>query len=87
MAFSGFLAGLIIAYLSSKVLQIRQERLTEFPELNEYTQKLHKARSIIHKLLNSEIIKNDTKSYIDSKYKGLSYIDIRESNNVGYKTT
>jgi hypothetical protein len=47
---SGIIAGIIIAYLTSKVLQIRNEKIARIPELKDLTQKVHKFRSIVNEL-------------------------------------
>ncbi|MCK4407895.1 MAG: hypothetical protein KAV44_09485 [Bacteroidales bacterium] len=78
LTISGLLAGLIIAYLTAKVLQIRQEKITRFPELNEQTQKLHKCRSIIDKLIHSRMWPDGVRHFVDNKYKKLTHFDVQE---------
>lgn len=78
LTISGFISGLIIAYLTTKVLQIRQEKTALLPELSDYTQKLHKCRSVIDKLVHSRLWPDDVKYLIDTKYKGLTHFEYRE---------
>lgn len=78
MTISGLISGLIIAYLTAKVLQVRQEKITKLPELMELTQKLHKCRSIMDRLLRSRLWPVGVSSFVDKKYIELTYFDVRE---------
>lgn len=78
LTISGLIAGLIIAYLTAKVLQIRQEKIARLPELTEQTQKLHKCRSVIDKLIHSRLWPDGVRHLVDKKYKGLTHFDVRE---------
>jgi len=84
---SGLLSGFIIAFLTAKVLQIRQEKINEKSNWNEITQKLHKYRKIINKLLLSQLWSEGTKHDIDTKYKGLTIFDVREISFFNSKPT
>lgn len=75
---SGILSGIIIAYLTSKVLQIRGEKIARLPELIELTQKVHKFRAIAYKLIHSSLWVNGLSSFINQKYQGLTFFDVRE---------
>ncbi|WP_299135274.1 hypothetical protein [uncultured Tenacibaculum sp.] len=78
LTISGLIAGLIIAYLTAKVLQVRQEKIARLPELMELTQKLHKCRSVINKLIHSRLWPDGVRHFVDKKYKGLTHFDVRE---------
>jgi len=84
---SGVLSGLIIAYLTSKVLQIRQEKLARLPQLNEQIQKLHKCRSIINTLLLSSLWVDGLIRFVEEKYQGLTHFDVRKTSIPGLKST
>ena len=87
MTVSGILSAIIITFLTSKVLQIRQERLAHIPELKNLTQKVHKFRNIINKLLHSHMWPDGLWIYIDKNYKDLTYFDIRAVTFVDSKIT
>jgi hypothetical protein len=84
---SGILSGIIIAYLTSKVLQIRQEKIARLPELKDLTQKLHRFRSIVDKLIHSNLWVNGLSRFVDVQYKGLTYYDVNEISFVDSKIT
>ncbi|MEG0692355.1 MAG: hypothetical protein RR444_04660 [Oscillospiraceae bacterium] len=84
---AGLLSGIIMAYLTSKVLQIREERISKLPQINELTQKIHRFRSIINKLLSSNLLPKNARNIVDTKYKGLTFFDYRENTFVNSKTT
>lgn len=84
---SSILSAIIITYLVSKVLQLRQERLMYIPEIKELTQKLHRFRKIISLLLHSDIWAKGLKRFVDIDYAGLSYFDVRAFIFVGLDTT
>src|SRR5690606_22525464 len=52
---SGIIVAIIIAYLTSKVLQIRQEKVNRLYEYNELTQKVHRYRAILNRLKHSAV--------------------------------
>ena len=85
LTISGLLSGIIMAYLTSKVLQIREERLAKLPQINELTQKVHKFRSIINKLLSTDLLPQAGRNIVDTKYKGLTFFDYKEISFVGSK--
>ncbi|HBO30051.1 MAG TPA: hypothetical protein DIV44_00760 [Leeuwenhoekiella sp.] len=87
LTISGLISGLIIAYLTAKVLQIRQEKIARFPELSDYTQKLHKCRSVIDKLIHSRLWPDGVRYLVDTKYKGLTHFEYREIEFVDSKPT
>lgn len=87
LTISGLLAGIIMAYLTSKVLQMREERITKLPQINELTQKVHRFRNIVNKLLSSDLLPRKVQNMVDTKYGGLTFFDYRENTFVGAKTT
>lgn len=87
LTISGLLSGIIMAYLTSKVLQIREERIARLPMINELTQKVHKFRSIVNKLLSTDLLSRKVRYIVDTKYKGLTFYDYRENMFVDSKPT
>lgn len=87
MTISGFVAGLIIAYLTAKVLQIRQEKITRLPELMDVSQKLHNCRRVMDKLIHSNIWPDGVRHIVDTEYKGFTYFELRQTVFVGSITT
>jgi len=85
ISISGILSGIIIAYLSSKVLQIRQEKINKLPDLKELTQKLHRFRKICHKLTHSNMWAPGMESLLGNTYEGLTYFDVNENKFVNSK--
>lgn len=83
---SGILSSIIIAYLTSKVLQIRQERMARLSELKELTQKTHKFRGIINKLIHSNLWVKGLRNFVDNTYKELTHSDIQAISIVGGET-
>jgi hypothetical protein len=87
ISISGFLSGIIIAYLSTKVLQTRTEKITNLPELNQLTQKVHKFRKIINLLVNSDIWAEGLKEFLRNNYSSLTIYEVRKSSYGGGKPT
>jgi hypothetical protein len=79
ISISGFLSGIIIAYLATKVLQTRTEKITNLPELNELTQKVHKFRKIMNLLVNSDIWVDGLKEFLRNNYSSLTIYEVRKS--------
>lgn len=75
---SGILSAILITYLVSKVLQIRSEKISKQTELFELTQKVHKFRTIISIILNSNLWANGIRNFVEVTFKGLTYYDIRQ---------
>lgn len=75
---SGILSAIIISYLTSKVIQVRNERIKKMPDIKLYTQKLHKFRAIVDRLLSSNIWPDNLRSKLHYDYKGLTYFEVRE---------
>ena len=80
---SGLFSGLIIAYLTARVIQVRQEKLAKLPILDKTTQDLHRIRSIIDKLLHSDIWPEDTKIFVDTDFKDLTHFRVEEAEFIG----
>ena len=76
---SSLLSGLLIAYLTARVLQIRQEKLAKVAILDKRTQNLHRCRSIIDKVLHSNIWPSNINSFIDHDFKDISHFQVRET--------
>lgn len=87
LTISGILSAIMIAYLTSKVLQFRSEKLSHIPRLTELTQKVHKFRAIANKLIYSDLWPRGLPSFVNQDYKGLSHFDIREIIFVDAKVT
>ena len=85
LTIAGLLSGIIMAYLTSKVLQLREERMVNLPQINELTQKVHKFRSIINKILSTDLLPQAGRNIVDTKYKGLTFFDYKEILFVGSK--
>jgi len=84
---SGILSAILITFLTSKVLQIRQEKLQRVPDFKDLTQKLHKFRNIINRLIHSNLWVDGLWIFIDTNYQKLSHFDVREMAFVGSKPT
>ncbi len=76
---SSIISGIIISYLISKVIQIRQEKNDLKPALWELTKKVHYFRKIIHKVFNKyDFWPNGIHQYISRNYPNLTYYDVRD---------
>jgi hypothetical protein len=78
---SGIIATLLVAFLISKISELKKEKSEKMPELNALTQKLHKFRQITNKLLHSNMWNDKLKGTINRKYKQLSYFDVNSNNS------
>lgn len=74
----GVLVGILMTFVVSKVIQLRQERFDIFKNLDNYTQKLHKFRYIINKLLTSGFFSHSDINKFKCKHPKLSYFDIQD---------
>lgn len=85
---SSIIAGIVIAFLASKIIQIRQEKIALKPALWELTRKLHYFRKIIHEVFNNnDFWPNDLPNYIRQNYPELSYYNVRDIIYVDRKIT
>lgn len=80
----GVLVGLLITYIISKTIQTREERIRVFNDYVKYTQKLHKFRAIINKLLNSGFFSNKDVNDFIAKHPKVTFFDIQEILNVDH---
>ena len=80
----GVLVGLLITYIISKTIQTREERIRVFNDYVKYTQKLHKFRAIINKLLNSGFFSNKDVNDFVAKHPKVTFFDIQEVLNVDH---
>lgn len=78
MTISGVICSIVITYITTKALQIRNEKLELKTKWYELTQKTHKFRSIILHLIHSNIWKSGLKNSIKQQYNGLTFYDIYE---------
>ncbi len=85
---SSIISGIVIAFLASKIIQIRQEKITLKPNLLELTRKVHYFRKIIHEIFNNyDFWPEGMPSYIKQNYPYLSYYDVRDIIYVNKTTT
>ena len=85
---SSIIAGIVIAFLAAKIIQIRQEKIALKPGLWELTRKLHYFRKIIREIYNNDDFwPNGLPNYIRQNYSDLSYYDVRDIIDVYKKTT
>ncbi len=76
---SSIIAGIVIAFLASKIIQIRQEKIALKPSLWELTRKLHYFRKIIHEVFyNYDFWPKELPNYIKQNYSDLTYYDVRD---------
>lgn len=76
---ASILSAIIITYLISKAIQVRQEKKDKFFEYHKLTQQTHCFRNCIHTLYRSyNFLTGSVKSKMDSQFKNLSYFDIRK---------
>lgn len=78
-----FFSGILLAYLTSKYLQLRQERLSKESTIEELTQKVHKFRRITHSLLVSSIFPDRIRTILSGKYKDLTHFEVCKIREVG----
>jgi len=76
---SSIIAGIVIAFITSKIIQIRQEKIALKPSIWDLTKKLHYFRKIIHEFVNNyDFWPNGLPNYIKQTYPALSYYDVRD---------
>lgn len=80
----GVLVGLLVTYIISKTIQTREERISIFDKCVRYTQKLHKFRAIINKLLTYGFFSHYDVNNFKAKHPDVTYFDIQEVLNVDY---
>ncbi len=75
---SVIMAGLIMIYLGTTVISLRNTKSTLKSELSKVTQKMHNFRSIVEMLLRSKLWVPGLPSYIDEEYAGLTFFEVKE---------
>lgn len=76
---SSIMTGIVIAILASKVIQLRQEKISLKPDLWELTRKLHYFRKIIHEFFhNNDFWPQGLPNYVKQNYPNLSYYNVRD---------
>jgi len=75
---SGFLSAIIMVYLASSALGLRNNRDQVIDSLGKITQKMHNFRSIIELLLRSKMWLPGLREYIDDEFAGLTFFEVKE---------
>jgi len=75
---SVILAGLIMVYLGTTVINLKNTKSSLKGELNSITQKMHNFRTIVELLLRSKLWVSGLPSYIDDEYAGLTFFEVKE---------
>lgn len=81
----GVIVGILITYIISKSMLIRQEKMGLKSEIELLTKKLHKLRFIISLLLRKDFVRNEHLSLYRKEFKHLSYFEYAKSNWVDYE--
>jgi hypothetical protein len=80
MEVSGIISGILIAYMSAKVFQIRNERLERSEKIKDISDKLTAFRKILHRVVNSQ---DFWEAYSDirefkNEYTEATYFDLHD---------
>lgn len=78
ISISGFLAAIIMVYLASSALGLKNNRVLAMDGLSKITQKMHHFREIVSILLQSKMWLPGLKEYIDDEYEGLTFFEVKE---------
>jgi len=78
ISISGFLAAIIMVYLASSALGLKNNRVIVIDSLSKITQKMHNFREIVGLLLQSKMWLPGLKDYIDDEYEGLNFFEVKE---------
>ncbi len=78
ISISGFLAAIIMVYLASSALGLKNNRVIIIDSLSRITQKMHNFREIVNLLLQSKMWLPGLKEYIDDEYEGLNFFEVKE---------
>lgn len=79
VSLSGIFSAIIIGFVSAFSIQIRREKLERKREVRDFTQKVLAVRSILYRVFYlSNIWKEDVPSYVRSRYKKLTFFEIRD---------
>lgn len=77
---ASILSAVIITFLVAKVIQLRQEKLSNWNEYHTLTQKVHHFRAALLPLYQSwDFWPQGLKHQMQNKYKELSYYDVRKA--------
>ena len=78
ISISGFLAAIIMVYLASSTVGIKNNRIMVIEGLSKITQKMHNFRNIVELLLHSKMWLPGLKEYIDEEFSGLNFFEVKE---------
>lgn len=78
ISISGFLAAIIMVYLASSALGLKNNRVLVIDSLSKVTQQMHNFREIVSILLQSKMWLPGLKEYIDEEYEGLTFFEVKE---------
>jgi len=78
ISISGFLAAIIMVYLASSALVLKNNRIIVIDNLSKITQKMHNFREIVSLLLQSKMWLPGLKEYIDEEFSGLNFFEVKE---------
>lgn len=75
---SGILAVVIMFYLATIVINLRNTRNSIVSDLDNVTQKMHNFRNIIDLLYRSKMWLPGLKQYLDEEYSNLNFFEVKE---------
>lgn len=78
ISISGFMATLIMVYLTWAAVSLKNVRTTAIDGLSKITLKMHNFRSIIELLLRSKMWLSGLQEYIDDEFEGLTFFEVKE---------
>ena len=72
-------AGIVIAFLAAKIIQLRQEKLQLKPQLIQLSRKLHCFRKVIHLIASDyRFWPKGLRDHIEKTYPGITFYDVRD---------
>ncbi|AVI51781.1 hypothetical protein C5O00_11630 [Pukyongia salina] len=78
ISISGFLSAIIMVYLASAAVSMKNTKEVVVDQLSKITQQMHNFRSIIEILLRSKMWLPGLKEYIDDEFEGLNFFEVKE---------
>jgi len=78
ISISGFLSAIIMVYLASAAVSMKNTKEIVVDQLSKITQQMHNFRSIIEILLRSKMWLPGLKEYIDDEFEGLNFFEVKE---------
>lgn len=78
ISISGFLSAIIMVYLASAAISLKNTKEIVVDQLSKITQQMHNFRSIIEILLRSKMWLPGLKEYIDDEFEGLNFFEVKE---------